>query len=63
VVLSSPRQREPGRALRILTTRAGSVRRRIVSAVEAARQQEIAAGQPGPPLPVHDLAFLLVRIA
>jgi AcrR family transcriptional regulator len=55
-------RREPERALRILTTRAGTVQARLVSAIEALLQQEITDGHLHPPLPAHDLAYLIVRI-
>ncbi|MFD3703996.1 QsdR family transcriptional regulator [Nocardia sp. NPDC058658] len=54
--------REPERALRLLTTRAGSVQHRIVSIVEDLLAEEISAQQLDPLLPVPELALLLVRI-
>jgi AcrR family transcriptional regulator len=54
-------RREPERALRILTTRAGTVQARLVSAVEALLDEEIAHGLRAP-LPPHSLAYLIVRI-
>ena len=56
-------RREPERALRILTTRAGTVQSRLVTAVEALLREEITAGHLDPPLPLRDLAYLIVRIA
>ena len=56
-------RREPERALRILTTRAGTVQSRLVTAIETFLREEITAGQLDPPLPPHDLAYLIVRIA
>lgn len=56
-------QREPERAMRILTTRATSFQGRMVSAVEAMIGAEVEAGRLNPPLTVHDLAYLVVRIA
>ena len=53
-------RREPERALRILTTRRGSFQIRLRDAVE-----ELLAAEPHCPewpLPVHDLAFLVVRV-
>jgi len=55
-------QREPERALRILTTRAGGVQARMLAAVEellvtVADQDGLAL-----PLPPHDLAYVLVRL-
>jgi AcrR family transcriptional regulator len=55
-------QREPERALRILTTRAGSFQARVVAGVQVELEKEISAGRMDPPLPVHDLALLIVRI-
>lgn len=55
-------RREPERALRILTTRAGTVQARVVAAIETLLDEEIAAGRLRPPLPPHDLAYLIVRI-
>ena len=55
-------RREPERALRILTTRAGTVQSRLVTAIETFLREEITAGQLDPPLPPHDLAYLIVRI-
>ncbi|MFT4126143.1 MAG: QsdR family transcriptional regulator [Gordonia sp. (in: high G+C Gram-positive bacteria)] len=55
-------RREPERALRIMTTRAFGVHSRVVAGVEDLVRTEVDAGALHPPLPVHDLAFLLVRI-
>ncbi|WP_432483224.1 QsdR family transcriptional regulator [Kineococcus esterisolvens] len=55
--------REPVRALRLLTTAAGDVQRRLVATVESLLAEEEAAGRLAPPLPAHDLAYLLVRVA
>ncbi|MFF2086006.1 QsdR family transcriptional regulator [Nocardia sp. NPDC058176] len=55
-------QREPERALRLLTTTAGSVQRRIVAVIAELLTEEIAAGELDPPLPVPELALLLSRI-
>ncbi|MEV0851613.1 QsdR family transcriptional regulator [Nocardia fluminea] len=54
--------REPERSLRLLTTRAGSVQRRVVAIVEELLAEEISAGNLDPLLPVSELALLLVRI-
>jgi AcrR family transcriptional regulator len=54
--------REPDRALRTLTTRKSPVQARTVAAVEALLVEEIDRGELRPPLPTHDLAYLLVRI-
>jgi AcrR family transcriptional regulator len=53
---------EPERALRILTTRASTVQQRFVAAVETLLREEITRAQLHPPLPPHDLAYLIVRI-
>ncbi len=55
-------RREPERALRILSTRASAVQQRLVAAVETILREEITQGQLKPPLPPHDLAYLIVRI-
>jgi AcrR family transcriptional regulator len=55
-------QREPERALRVLTTRAGAVQGRLVSAVEYLIQREVDAGYLDAPMPLPDLAYLVVRI-
>ena len=56
-------QREPERALRLLTTRAGDFQGKLLSLIEQLLQEEIDAGRIDPPLPVHDLAYLTMRIA
>ncbi|QLL09547.1 QsdR family transcriptional regulator [Mycobacterium vicinigordonae] len=55
-------RREPERALRILTTRAGTIQARVVEAVETLLDEEISRGRLNPPLPPHDLAYLIMRI-
>ena len=55
--------REPSRALRILTGGATPVHRRFVAIVERLLDEEIAAGRMTTPLPRHDLATVLVRVA
>ena len=55
-------RREPERALRILTTRASTVQSRLVAAVENLVGEEITRTGMHPPLPPHDLAYLIVRI-
>ena len=54
---------EPGRALRILTTRSSPVHRRFVAVTETLLTEELGAGRMATPLPVHDLATVLVRVA
>jgi len=55
--------REPSRALRILTTRESPVHRRFVVVTETLLAEELHAGRMATPLPVHDLATVLVRVA
>lgn len=55
--------REPSRALRILTTTASPVHRRFVAVTETLLTEELSAGRMATPLPVHDLATVLVRVA
>jgi AcrR family transcriptional regulator len=55
--------REPSRALRILTGGSSPVHRRFVLLVERLLEEEIAAGRMTTPLPPHDLATVLVRVA
>ena len=55
-------RREPERALRILTTRAGTVQGRLVAAIENLLNDEVAQGNLRSRLPLRDLAYLIVRI-
>jgi AcrR family transcriptional regulator len=55
-------QREPERALRILTTRASTVQSRLIAAVETLVGEEITRTGMHPALSPHDLAYLIVRI-
>ncbi|HET6704813.1 QsdR family transcriptional regulator [Amycolatopsis sp.] len=55
-------RREPERALRLLTTRASVCQRRTTEKLEILLTGEVEAGRLVPPLPVPDLAYLLVRI-
>lgn len=55
-------RREPERALRILTTRAGTVQARLVGAIDALLNDEVTRGNLRSPLPPRDLAYLIVRI-
>jgi AcrR family transcriptional regulator len=55
-------RREPERALRILTTRAGPIQARLVAAIETLLNDEVARGNLRSPLPLRDLAYLIVRI-
>jgi AcrR family transcriptional regulator len=55
-------RREPERALRILTTRAGTLQSRLVASIEGLLKDEVAQGNLHSPLPLRDLAYLIVRI-
>ena len=55
-------RREPERALRILTTRAGTVQARLVAAIETLLNDELLQGNLRSQLPPRDLAYLIVRI-
>jgi AcrR family transcriptional regulator len=55
-------RREPERALRILTTRAGTVQARLVGAIDTLLNDEISQGNLRSPLPLRDLAYVIVRI-
>ncbi|ROQ40775.1 hypothetical protein EDF46_0136 [Frondihabitans sp. PhB188] len=55
--------REPARALRVLTTKESQVQRRYLAFVEALLEAEVARGAIRFSLPIHDLAYLLVRIS
>ncbi|MGB9302441.1 MAG: QsdR family transcriptional regulator [Mycobacterium sp.] len=55
-------RREPERALRILTTRAGTVQARLVGAIETLLDEEVSRGNLHSRLPLRDLAYLIVRI-
>jgi AcrR family transcriptional regulator len=55
-------RREPERALRILTTRAGTLQARLVNAIDTLLNDEVSQGNLHPTLPLHDLAYLIVRI-
>lgn len=56
-------RREPERALRILTTKASVIQRRTIAKLEELIDAEVREGTLVPPLPVPDLAYLVVRIA
>lgn len=55
-------RREPERALRILTTRAGTVQGRLVAAIENLLNDEVSQGNLRSRLPLRDLAYLILRI-
>lgn len=56
-------QSDPERALRLLTTRATDFQARLKGMIESLLRQEIDAGRIEPPLPLGDLAYLVLRIA
>jgi len=56
-------QREPARALRLLTTKESEIQRRYVAVVEALVRQELGEQPFGRSVSAHDLAYLLVRIS
>src|ERR1700740_1348448 len=55
-------RREPERALRILTTGAGTVQARLVGAIGTLLNDEVTQNNLRSPLPLRDLAYLVVRI-
>ncbi|WP_375001267.1 QsdR family transcriptional regulator [Aeromicrobium sp. CTD01-1L150] len=55
-------RREPERALRVLTTQAADFQARVIGWTSELLREEVAGGHLDPPLPIDDLAFLLVRI-
>ena len=54
--------REPEAALRLLTTRAGGFRPRVVTLMRGLLEQEVAHGDLDPPMALGDLANLVVQI-
>lgn len=56
-------RREQQRALRLLTTRATPFQHRLVAEIETFLAQEKAASGLSYPLPIHDLAYVITRIA
>lgn len=54
--------REPQTTLRLLTAADSPVLRRSIAAVTQLLDEEVAAGALDPPLPVPDLAYVIVRI-
>jgi AcrR family transcriptional regulator len=56
-------RREPERALRLITTKSSPLQQHVVAAFERLLQQEQDRGHLTPRLDVHDLAYLVVRIA
>lgn len=55
-------RREPERALRLLTTKASILQREVLGVVEQLLKQEQDRGNLSHPMPLHDLAYLIVRI-
>jgi AcrR family transcriptional regulator len=56
-------RREPSRALRLLTTMDSAIQRRYIAVTESLLQEETAGGRLRSPLPLHDLAYVLVRLS
>jgi len=56
-------QREPERALRLLTTRSTAFQGKLAERIEQLLREEVGAGRIDPPLPLHDLAYLTLRIS
>jgi AcrR family transcriptional regulator len=56
-------RREPQRALRLLTTKAAEFQHRLVGEIENLLAEEKAASGLSYPLPIHDLAYVITRIA
>jgi hypothetical protein len=55
-------QREPERALRLLTTKASSFQAKMQGLIEEILREELEAGHLELPLPMHDLSYLAMRI-
>jgi hypothetical protein len=55
-------EREPELALKLLTTNASPVQSRSVAAVEDLLADAEARGEIVPPMPIPDLAYVIVRI-
>lgn len=55
-------RREPERALRLLTTNASPVQQRAVAFFEELLREEVERGALQSPLPLHDLAYVIIRI-
>lgn len=56
-------RREPQRGLRLLTTKTTEFQHRLVAEIETLLLQEKSAHGLSYPLPMHDLAFVITRIA
>jgi hypothetical protein len=55
-------EREPEIALRVLTTKSSPLQARLVDAVSEMISGEADAGRLEPPMEVHDLAYVIVRL-
>jgi AcrR family transcriptional regulator len=55
-------QREPERALRLLTTNASFIQREMIRAVQQLLDDEVDPTTLSYPMPTHDLAYLVIRI-
>jgi hypothetical protein len=53
---------DPELALRVLTSKHGPMQRRSIAAMTEQLQEQVTSGALDPPLPVEDLAYLIVRI-
>jgi hypothetical protein len=56
-------RREPSRALRLLTTTDSAIQRRYIAVTESLLREEESLGRLASPLPLHDLAYMLVRLS
>ncbi|WP_338105010.1 QsdR family transcriptional regulator [Modestobacter muralis] len=56
-------RREPSRALRLLTTKDSAIQRRYIAVTRSLLEEEVAAGRLASPLPLDDLAYVLVRLS
>ncbi|MEV0375094.1 QsdR family transcriptional regulator [Streptomyces sp. NPDC050636] len=54
--------REPEACLRLMTTRASVVQRRIVAKIQELLQEEVDRGALAPPMALPDLAYVITRI-
>jgi hypothetical protein len=55
-------EREPEIALRVLTTKSSPLQARLAGAVSEMISVEVDAGRLKPPMEVHDLAYVIVRL-
>src|SRR5262249_34952802 len=55
-------RREPERALRLLSTKDGFIQREMISAVERLLDEEVDPAALSYPMPIHDLAYLVIRV-